>query len=183
MYARRKFAALGAAALLTLGVTGCASTAKKAAKKALKDQGIEVNEKDSSVTFKDDSGHAFAIGGKELPDGWPKELALPEGSAIITSVKSKDSSGEVFAVQVGSNKTPKQLLEYFEKELQDAGYKKGDSFDALTSSDDSEAIRNVSYRKGDRAVTVTVLGSPDSDYTSVASISITPAGPSGSLSS
>lgn len=183
MNPKRALAAACAAVVLTVGASGCASAAKKAVDKSLKDHGVNVNSKDSSVTFKDDSGNAVTYGTTKLPDGWPKELSLPSDTTVTASIKNTSSDGDTFVVSVDSKKSVKDLVSAFKTKLEDAGYKKGDESSFGGGTDEAQTIV---YTKGNRQVTVIATSTTESDSRSSAQISVAPnpdSGSSGSSSS
>jgi hypothetical protein len=171
MNPKRVIVACCAAVVLTIAASGCGSAAKKAVDHELKRNGVDVNEKDSSVTIKDDSGNALTYGSDKLPEGWPDELAMPDGTTIITALKNASSSGEVLAVSVGSKKSVKDFVKALSDELSDAGWKKDQSLNYGGGTDESQT---VSYKKNGKVVVIIATSTTESDFKSNGQITVAP---------
>jgi hypothetical protein len=181
MNIKRVLAACCTAAVLTIAASGCGSAAKKAVDHELKRNGVDINEKDSSVTIKDDSGNALTYGSDKLPEGWPDELAMPDGTTIITALKNASSSGEVLAVSVGSKKSVKDFVKALSDELSDAGWKKDQSLNYGGGTTDES--QTVSYKKNGKVVVIIATSTTESDFKSNGQITVAPSDDDGSSDS
>lgn len=67
----------------------------------------------SKTTFSD---------GKKLPDGFPKEITIPEGGTVLVSVSSTESSRKSFMVTLAYAKPTKEVIKLFQDMLKTGGY-------------------------------------------------------------
>lgn len=155
------------AAALVLALTGCQQAAEQAAEQAV-EQAIEdggsgvsdVEIDDNGITVEGEDGSFSAGQGDELPEGWPSEVALPDG-ATITSSMGVDQGGEQgWSVVANFDDSPNAVVDAFKASLTGAGFTEDSAY---TSAD----MTLLAYSSDTYTVAVTVGPEGDATTTSV----------------
>ncbi len=126
----RLIAGAAALALVTVLGTGCGKVANKVADKATEKAidhatggSVDVNSSDGGVSIRTKDGSATYGNGTKLPDGWPKDLPVPDGMELHSATSSK-SSGTTYLMITGTAESaePAGMYDALKQELVDAGY-------------------------------------------------------------
>lgn len=161
------------AALLSGGlVAGCGDSAsdkvaEEVAEKVLSVEDIKVEGDEESGSIKLEGGdgkNSELTYGKELPDGFPDEIGLPDGAEIENATKVDAGQGTNFIVSAKTKMTAKEVLDFYGKEL--AGYKK----ELTTVTDEDSGL--ATFTSGKYSVMVAVA-KQDSDR--MLSLTVSPA--------
>jgi hypothetical protein len=117
-----------AASLVLVGAAGCSSedAGEKAGERLAEEMmggDVDINAEDGSVKLTDEEGNTSEYGsGAELPEGWPSDLALPDGVTILGSSTRTENGVETMFVTGESETSLDDLYEQIKKQLTDAGY-------------------------------------------------------------
>ena len=118
----RLLTAICLAALLLVPITGCQSTAEKAAEKAA---GVEVDKDGNKVTVTGKDGEKVEVQGGDdltLPEGFPKDVPVYE-NATITSSSSVSSGGKtMYTVGYETADEVKTVHNYYKTQLPKDGW-------------------------------------------------------------
>lgn len=112
---------------LVVGASGCGRIGEKVAEEAIERnsdcENIDINSDEGAVSgsCSGDDFDANVSGNAELPDGWPTDLAPPEGFAIVTSTAS-DSPVRTLNVIGSLDGDVTAVYEGIKTQLTDAGY-------------------------------------------------------------
>lgn len=145
---------------LALPIAGCGGSeeaAEKAAEKAIEAQtGDKVDietgkDGKDSVTIKDKNGTSKFSTGTELPDNWPKELALPEGVEPLAVSEMEGPTGPQQTVSANTEMSVKDAAQHFDDQL--SGWKKTSGND-FSSGDGSLSTRT--YEDGGNKAIITI---------------------------
>lgn len=108
-------------ALLALGaVGGCAKIAENAIEDAT---GVSVDEDGGSVTIEGDDGSTITYDdeGAELPDGYPDDVPVYDGT-IDSSWQTSDDKGVTYAVAIKTTDPVSDVVAWYEEQLADKGW-------------------------------------------------------------
>jgi hypothetical protein len=105
--------------LAALTLSGCQQMAKDALQNAT---GVSVDQ--SGVTVPTPSGGQATIGSSkgQVPEGFPAEFPIPEGSTVTRGSKVSVGSGTLYQVSLDVPSEPLALLETYSVKLKAAGY-------------------------------------------------------------
>lgn len=197
---KRVLAGIGLAGAL-LGATACGSASDKIAEKATekaienagggnvdidtKDGKVKVSGKDGDVTYEtdedgnvkitgDDGESSYTVGDDaKLPDGWPRDLKLPDGAKLTASSTSASGDGKAYMVTAEISGKVKAAYEDLKSQLTDAGYEiAGDSY--TTTGDGDFASLSA---KGDAFTVAVSIGSSSANEKPFLSINVAPVTP------
>lgn len=133
---KRTVMAGGLALALVVGGSACSKVAEKVAEKASGCEDIDASgdevgaecdgvsskvDSDGNASVTDEDGNSFDVsadGTGELPEGWPADLAPPEGTRIISSNVSNGN----FSVTAGIDGDVTAAYEGIKSQLDRAGY-------------------------------------------------------------
>ncbi len=108
--------------------------------KALKDNGVNVNNGSVNVTGK--NGESLSVGNAKIPDGFPSDVPIYKPSDIILSLKTKEG----YNVTLATNDSSQQVADFYQSQMSSNGWTK----------DDTGAVFNAnvvqSYSKGNNQV-------------------------------
>lgn len=121
--ARRLTALVAAAVLGVVGLTGCSSVEEKVVESAIKKENPDVTdvevEKDKGLKIESEDG-SVGVGSKaELPKGFPKDVPLPQGGELATSMTQGDEMVVMYSVKTIDVAAEQDRIV---KALEDAGY-------------------------------------------------------------
>lgn len=139
------------AASLTATLTGCQQAAEKAAEEAVK-QGTGIDDvdiNDDGITVEGTEGTLSIDGGDELPEGWPSQIALPDGGTITGSMLVDQGGSQGWNVVSTYDLSPADLASAFEASLGGAGFTQ----DSKTTAGDMTLL---AYSDATYAVAVTI---------------------------
>ncbi len=117
--------------------------------KALKDNGVSVNNGSVNVTGKD--GESLSVGNAKVPDGFPSDIPIYKPSDVVLALKTKDG----YNVTLATNDSSQTVADYYQSQLPGKGWVKEDNDIAFNA--------NVaqSYTKGESRLVV-IIGSDQS---------------------
>lgn len=153
-------AVLGAA--LVLG-TGCGAAADKAAEKVAEEAveeaiGADVDvDDDGNVQIETEDGSSFS-GGSELPDDWPEDVPMPDGSDIEGSFGGSASGETTLTVAGSTSLSPEEVDEHFAG----IGWQTDSEFSGGAGGEDG-FVRSLS--DGDRTLAITASSGSDGKTT------------------
>lgn len=127
-----------------IGIAGCAELAESAAEKAVKGAtGMDVDTDEGEVTFEGDDGSSTTIDTENatLPDGWPDDAPVYDGT-IESSWETSNDKGTSFSVALSTTDPVQDVVEWYTGELESEGWKI-----VSTYKDDSSGM--VSAEKDD----------------------------------
>lgn len=124
------------------------------------DGSLTVDEDEGTVTVEGEDGSAtFSAGGTELPDGWPAEVPVAEGTIIFAQSSTIDGAS-TFSASVETSDSPEALYSAVRAAITEAGFEKvtevtaqdgsfatfsGNGWDVLVTVGSSEAGATVIY--------------------------------------
>jgi hypothetical protein len=154
-------------ALPAVALAGCGDdkAAEKIAEKAIEaDSGGDVDIKDGEVSVTDDEGNKSTMtSSDELPDGFPKEVPLPDGAKIQSGTKvSTGDDGDTFVVTAAVDDASKDVLAFYKDELD--GFKT--DMEIATDSGTSAQFTNEDWN--------VLMGVSEEDGRNMLSLTITP---------
>lgn len=144
---RRTMAAGGLAVVLVVAGAGCGKAAETLAEKASGCEDIDASgdevgaecdgvsagvDAEGNVAVTDQDGNSTDLSGQgdgTLPEGWPSDLALPEGASIVASNVTQDP--KAFTVIAAADGDPTAIYEDLRTQMEGAGY----TIDSDSSSD------------------------------------------------
>jgi hypothetical protein len=108
-------AALGVALVVGAGCGGAAdSAAERLSEEAIEEAaGGEVDIEDGSAKVTNEDGSSFEVGTGDLPEGWPEDIPMPEGTEITSSAKGADGSDQSFTVTATTSLSPEEVDAHF----------------------------------------------------------------------
>jgi hypothetical protein len=138
---------------LSLGGAACGG-GDDVADKIAEEAGVSTNEQ-GNVAVTDKDGNEVEVGSDvDLPDDWPDDLPLPDGTKVI-SASSNDQTG--FVVSAGLDGDVTEVGDEIKGTLEDAGY----TIDSDTSSNAGGIeVRYLGATGPEYMATVTVSDSP-----------------------
>ncbi|MGB4594191.1 MAG: hypothetical protein WBI63_10535 [Coriobacteriia bacterium] len=151
---------VAALAMSLVGIAGCAEFAESAAEKAVKGAtGIDVDSDEGEVTLEGDDGSSTTIDTENatLPDGWPKDAPVYDGT-IESSWETSNDKGTSFSVALSTTDPVQDVVAWYTGELEGEGWKI-----VSTYKDDSSGM--VSVEKGD--ITFYMAAGAGSDTTDI----------------
>ncbi len=89
--------------------------------KALKDNGVNVNNGSVNVTGK--NGESLSVGNAKIPDGFPSDVPIYKPSDVILSLKTKEG----YSVTLATNDSAQQVVDYYKSQLASNGWVAGDN--------------------------------------------------------
>ena len=108
---------------------------------------------------------------KELPAGWPSELAMPSGTTVVEATKIGDGGSRMVIVRNDSE--PQGIFDAFKAELSQGGYEiVGSTF----TPSDKGGYGSISA-KGPKYTVAIAFGPNDTGTTSQAIINVAPVEP------
>ena len=171
----RKVAAAGLAIGLVLVGAGCGGGSEagdKLAEKILEENGggdVDINSDEGSYKFTDENGNTFEGSvdgeGASLPDGWPSDLAPPDGVKIVTASSNAVDGKATMSVLAEAGGTVEEWATGLKSQLTDAGYTidndtstsgSDGSYAGLSASGDYDVFASVSDGSDEGTVTITV---------------------------
>jgi hypothetical protein len=165
MTRRTTAAAIGVAAALLLGASGCGgSDAATPSTTKPPNQGsgaVDIDSKDGTVKYTDEDGNETEMNidgaGASLPDGWPKDLALPKSVKLVTSTTSGTGGKEVLTVLGEASGTIDEYYAAAKARVTDAGFEVTQE----TGSDVTDGTyAGLSAAKGDQTLVVGITSDP-----------------------
>ncbi|MFO0862211.1 MAG: DUF4190 domain-containing protein [Candidatus Saccharibacteria bacterium] len=129
--------------------------------KALKDNGVNVNNGSVNVTGK--NGESLSVGNAKVPDGFPSDVPIYKPSDVILSLKTKEG----YNVTLATSDSAQQVSDYYQTQMVNNGWTK----------DDTGAVFNAnvvqSYSKGDSQVELLIGSNSKSTNDKKTTVSIT----------
>jgi hypothetical protein len=120
------------------------------------DVDIDVDGDDVTIESKDGDA-SFSTSG-ELPEGWPDDLALPDGAEIVGSTGVSADGGRQLSVNGTVAASPDEVFEHFEGELD--GWEQSAKSDIGTGDDE---LINASWERDGETVTLTTTRAGGAD--------------------
>lgn len=131
---RTKVAGAVAALILGIGLAGCGGGDETVV--ATDDGTVSVDQDENRIEIETDEGSATITGqgSGELPDGWPSEVAVPEGATITggMAMTGQDQKGWTASLSF-PDASAKDVMAQFASSLEDAGF----TTEGTYSSEDS----------------------------------------------
>jgi hypothetical protein len=70
---------------------------------------VDIDSEDGSYSIETDEG-SFEVGGGEVPEAWPADVALPDGLEVISTSTSDTTDGKLVAIVASTSSSPEDLL-------------------------------------------------------------------------
>lgn len=140
--------------VLVVGTTSCSKVTEKVSEKAAEKAIEGSTDGDADVDLSDDevkikTGDGSAVYGSKMPDGWPKDIPLPDNFEV-TGGANIDQGGQVMITVVGTTKMSSEDVTAFYKDKM-SGWEK--ESDAVYGNGD-DAVASLSLTNGDRRLIV-----------------------------
>ena len=162
----RSIGALGLAALLlgsVVALSGCGAAAEKAAEMAVEQQtGAEIDKDGDKITVTTEEGEQVTAGtGTELPDGFPEDVPVHEGTIASTMTSPE---GKLVTIQAAT--TPADAMSWYKGELESGGWKivtevKSADFNMITAEKDANMLQiSIAEDGGPDGALISLMVSP-----------------------
>lgn len=145
------FSVVGA---LVVGTTSCSKVTEKVSEKAAEKAVEHSSGGDADVDLSDDqvkikTGDGSAVYGSKMPEGWPKDIPLPDNFKVSGGA-NVDQGGQLMITAAGTtDMSGEKLAEFYKDKLSDWD-KEADA----TYGTGEDAVVSLSLTKGDRRLIV-----------------------------
>ncbi len=157
--------------LLALAVSGCRAIGQRSAQKlaetvieraaAAQGENVSVDLSSGEIKIESDDGE-ISIGGTSLPEGWPREVPVPNNYDIITSWKSTVDGKSVFSISGNYNGSLAEAVSWYKSQLSSGwnienefeGTSDGSKSNTITASSDSYTIALFGTESNDEVLLV-----------------------------
>lgn len=160
---KKRFFAVALIAATLFLLSGCLGMTEKTIKDKAGNK-VTIDEKNGKINLKNKEGKTSAEFGEnvKLPKDFPKDIPIYKGEKIKTAMSTKDDQGTAKLVTFEVSDSLEKVGDFYQKELNDSGYRISGTFsaDKLTTfsaeKDNTKVVMSIAQDKDKTIVSINV---------------------------